>query len=198
MAFYDKLKWILGILMIFILIITTNLIDRNNFVRVRDSVVTIYEDRLIADDLVFEMLKKIHKKELAIASSDSIFFNQENPQVNKSLNALVSKFEETKLTAEEVIIFKDLKQNLQVLMEAEQKLTTTNKMQSQVNHQLQSLKSNLNDLSKIQLSEGSRQMSISKKAIDTVELFTQIEIYVLVFLAIVIQIIVMYNPKNKS
>jgi hypothetical protein len=198
MAFYDKLKWILGILMIFILIITTNLIDRNNFVRVRDSVVTIYEDRLIADDLVFEMLKKIHKKELAIASSDSIFFNQENPKVNESLNALVSKFEETKLTAEEVIIFKDLKQNLQVLMEAEQKLTTTNKMQSQVNHQLQSLKSNLNDLSKIQLSEGSRQMSISKKAIDTVELFTQIEIYVLVFLAIVIQIIVMYNPKNKS
>ncbi len=83
-------------------------------------------------------------------------------------------------------------------MEAEQKLTTTNKIQSQVNHQLQSLKSNLNDLSKIQLSEGSRQMSISKKAIDTVELFTQIEIYVLVFLAIVIQIIVMYNPKNKS
>ncbi|PKP42222.1 MAG: chemotaxis protein, partial [Bacteroidetes bacterium HGW-Bacteroidetes-12] len=45
---------------------------------------------------------------------------------------------------------------------------------------------------------GSRQMSISKRALDTVELFTQIEIYVLVFLAIVIQIIVMYKPKEKS
>ena len=78
MAFYDKLKWILGILMIFILIITTNLIDKNNFLSVRDSVITIYEDRLIADDMVFEMLKNIHKKELAMASKDSIYFKNEN------------------------------------------------------------------------------------------------------------------------
>lgn len=41
-------------------------------------------------------------------------------------------------------------------------------------------------------------MSISKQALDTVELFTQIEIYILVLLAIIIQIIVMYNPKAKS
>ncbi|MBN2867557.1 MAG: chemotaxis protein, partial [Flavobacteriaceae bacterium] len=60
------------------------------------------------------------------------------------------------------------------------------------------IKKNLEDLSKIQLLEGSKQMSISKKAIDSVELFTQIEIYLLIFLAIVIQIIVMYNPKKEN
>ncbi|MGB5942285.1 MAG: hypothetical protein WBG71_05340 [Leeuwenhoekiella sp.] len=60
------------------------------------------------------------------------------------------------------------------------------------------MKTNLDDLAKIQLDEGSRQMSISKRAVDTVELFTQIEIYLLVFLAIVVQIIVMYNPKKKT
>ncbi|GAL70380.1 hypothetical protein [Jejuia pallidilutea] len=64
---------------------------------------------------------------------------------------------------------------------------------------INNLKENLDELSEIQINEGKRQMSISQKAIDTVELFTQIEIYLLVFLAIVIQIIVMYNPKqNKS
>ena len=57
---------------------------------------------------------------------------------------------------------------------------------------------NLYDLTKIQLNEGRRQMSISQKAIDTVELFTQIEIYLLVFLAIVVQVIVMYNPKKEK
>lgn len=41
-------------------------------------------------------------------------------------------------------------------------------------------------------------MSISQKAIDKVELFTQIEIYVLIFLAVVVQIVVMYNPKKKK
>ena len=59
MAFYNKLKWILGIFVVFLLIVATNLIDRNNFVRIRESIETIYEDRLIADDLIFELSKKI-------------------------------------------------------------------------------------------------------------------------------------------
>ncbi|GGE07876.1 chemotaxis protein [Psychroflexus salis] len=198
MAFYDKLKWILGILMIFILIITTNLIDKNNFLSVRDSVITIYEDRLIADDMVFEMLKNIHKKELAMTSKDSIYFKNENLKVNENLDELISKFEKTKLTTEEVIIFNDLKQNLQSLITIEEKHSIFDRNKSTVLHYLQSIKANLNNLSKIQLIEGSRQMSISKRAIDTIELYTQIEIYVLVFLAIIIQIIVMYKPKNKS
>lgn len=48
------------------------------------------------------------------------------------------------------------------------------------------------------MKEGKRQMSISKKAADKLELFTQIEIYLLAFLAIVIQIIIMYQPKEKK
>lgn len=61
MAFYNKLKWILGITLIFVLIIATNLIDRNNFVRISNVVTTIYEDRLIASDLIFEMLSSVHQ-----------------------------------------------------------------------------------------------------------------------------------------
>jgi len=53
--------------MIFILIIATNLIDKNNFVRVKDSVVAIYEDRLIANDLIFEISNSIREKEVALA-----------------------------------------------------------------------------------------------------------------------------------
>mgnify|MGYP006207280059 CR=1 FL=1 len=68
MNFYDKIKWVLGILMVFVLIITTNLLDRNNFVRVKDSVVSIYEDRLIANDLIFEISNSIKQKEIAIVT----------------------------------------------------------------------------------------------------------------------------------
>lgn len=199
MAFYNKLKWILGILMIFVLIIATNLIDKDNFVRVRDSVVTIYEDRLIANDLIFEMLKSVHKKELAVSLSDSTFFQNQNSKVNDNLKSLVSRFEQTKLTSEEANVFKDLKGSVQALIDSEsQYLNSDYSDNSQIINHIESLKTNLNDLSKIQLNEGSRQMSISKRALDTVELFTQIEIYFLVFLAILVQIIVMYKPKEKS
>jgi len=68
--------------MVFVLIIATNLIDRNNFTRVKDSVITIYEDRLVANDLIFEMSNSFQEKEIAVAASDSAFFLERNKQVN--------------------------------------------------------------------------------------------------------------------
>ncbi|WP_405291890.1 MCP four helix bundle domain-containing protein [Algibacter sp. Ld11] len=199
MGFYNKLKWILGILMIFVLIIATNLIDKNNFVRVRDSVVTIYEDRLVANDLIFEMLKSVQEKELAVAISDSTFFDNKNSKVNHNIEALISRFEQTKLTSQEENVFTDLKQNVNLLVNAETKYLNSSYTDNiAVIKHIENLKINLSDLSKIQLTEGNRQMSISKRALDSVELFTQIEIFILVLLAIVIQVIVMYNPKTKS
>lgn len=105
--------------MIFVLIIATNLIDKNNFVRVRNSVVTIYEDRLIANDLIFEMLNSVHQKELAVSLLDSTFFKTQNSQVNDNLQSLVSSYEETNLTSDEVWVFKDLKKNFQSLKDSE-------------------------------------------------------------------------------
>lgn len=198
MAFYNKVKWVLGILMVFVLILATNLIDRNNFLRVKDSVVTIYEDRLVANDLIFDISKSIQEKEVAVIKLDSVFFFDKNNQINEGLHDFIKTFEETKLTTKEVLVFDDLKQNFKKVKDSEivfiqSKLRNSNDLEKAI---LQ-VKKNLHDLSKIQLNEGSRQMSISKKAIDTVELFTQLEIYILIFLAIIIQIIVIYKPKEE-
>ncbi|WP_026302595.1 MCP four helix bundle domain-containing protein [Psychroflexus tropicus] len=199
MAFLDKVKWILGILMIFGLIITTNLIDRHNFIRVKDSVVTIYEDRLVANDLIFEMLKTVQEKELNIIETSSTSIENDNSKFDTKLESLVSRFEETKLTIEEASIFEDLKMNVEKLIDYNSKSKTSNETDNSIIlSRIEQVKTNLDELSKIQLREGSRQMSISKHALNTVELFTQIEIFILIFLAILIQIIVMYKPKHKS
>jgi len=198
MDFYNKLKWVLGILMVFVIIVSTNLIDRNNFIRVKDSVVTIYEDRLVATDLIFEMSEAIHTKELAIALADSIYYIKQNKEANQEIGELISRYELTRLTENESKIFKELKNNFETLKTLEITYVESSfKQKDLLNQHITELKQNLSELSKIQINEGRKQMSISKKAIDTVELFTQIEIYLLVFLAIIIQIIVMYNPKKK-
>ena len=198
MTFYNKIKWVLGILMIFTLVLTTNLIDRNNFVRVKDSVVTIYEDRIIANDLIFEISKLVHEKEVATILSDSIFFNQTNLNVNNNIQNLISRFELTKLTIEESKVFNELKNNFRTLINLENTFINSSFVDNnKVLKYISNIKFNLSALSKVQLNEGRKQMAISKHAIDKVELFTQIEIYFLVFLAIVIQIIVMYQPKEK-
>lgn len=198
MTFYDKIKWVLGIMLVFGLIVVTNLIDRNNFIRVRDSVVTIYEDRLIANDLIFDLSAAMHQKEMALAVKDSTFFNQRNTALNKTIQGLMARYEQTKLTPEESRVFSDLKTNITSLAKQEEGFEGSGPSKYPKGLEaLQDIKSNLADLSKIQLHEGSRQMSISKKAIDTVELFTQIEVYFLVLLAVIIQIIVMYKPRSS-
>jgi len=197
MTFYNKVKWVLGILMIFILIIATNLIDKNNFVRVKDSVVAIYEDRLIANDLIFEMSISIREKEVALANSDSTFFLDRNKKISKDIQDCVLRFEQTKLTIEEGNLFKDFKKNLELLTNYENTFIQSQFVnKTPLFKKISEVQKNLYDLSKIQLREGKRQMSISEKAISSVELFTQIEIYILIFLAILIQIIVIYKPKE--
>lgn len=199
MNFFNKIKWILGILIVFVLIITTNLIDRNNFVRVRDSVVTIYEDRLIVKGIIYDISKTIQEKEVAVAKSDTSFFNTENPKINKELEGLISNYEKTKLTDEENRNFNDLKVHLKDLKVSEKQFIDSDLSdKSAINNDINAIKANLDDLSRIQLDEGNKQMAISKRAIDTVELFTQMEIYFLIFLALLIQIIIIYQPKDKS
>ncbi|WP_396600393.1 hypothetical protein [Algibacter sp. R77976] len=125
--------------------------------------------------------------------------NQTNSKINDDIQNLISRFELTKLTLKESKIFDNLKENIESLIHSENNFINSNFVNDhEVIKHISKIKNNLNSLSKVQLNEGRRQMSISKYAIDTVELFTQIEVYFLVFLAIIIQIIVMYQPKEKS
>ena len=196
MNFYNKTKWVLGILLVFILILTTNLVDRNNFTRVRDSSITIYEDRLIASNIVFEVFKVVKEKEDALKLADTSFFQEKNENLRNHIKHLISRFETTKLTNEEQTVFNELKENFESLDAAEKDFIKSNFEDiSNQQHIVAKINENLDELSNIQLMEASRQMSITKKALSTVELFTQIEIYVLIFLAIVIQIIVMYKSN---
>lgn len=184
--------------MVFGIIIATNLIDKNNFIRVKDSVETIYEDRLLAKGLIFDKLKAVHTKELAIAREDSSFFIQENEALNLKFLSLVDRFRATELSSKESKVLEELEENFDRLKKLEKKYRESDYTEStQLLNQLDLVKEDLNILSAIQLEEGERQMKISQKAISDVELFTQIEIYFLIFLAVVIQLIVMYNPKKR-
>jgi hypothetical protein len=196
MKLINKVKWVLGILLVFFLIVATNLLDRDNFRRINDSVTSIYEDRLVAKDLVFELSLLIHEKEMALAIADSQFFAQKNKAINQQIEDLILRYLNTKLTTTEARIFDDLQGNLAVLKNDEKsvmagQMGSTGVLEGQIGK----VKENLYELSKIQLEEGKRQVSISQEATATVELFTKLEIYFLIVLAILIQIIVIYKPK---
>jgi len=186
--------------MIFVLIIATNLIDRENFTRVKNTVSNIYKDRLIAKDLIFKISNKINEKEVAAILKDVHFFEGKNIHVNTVIDSLLYKFEQTNLTKEESVIFSKLKNQINSLKQIENNTfkKSDTKDKNSFLKDIAMIKRTLVDLSKIQLTEGSRQVSISKKALSTIKLFTQIEIYFLVFLAIIVQIIIVYDPKSNK
>ena len=198
MSFYDKAKWTLGILMIFMLVLSTNLIDRNNFNQVKNSVESIYEDRLIAKDILYDLLKIVHRKELAIIAGDQEFLERLNTTLNNDIEGLFTLYGQTKLTTKEQYLFEKLNANFEVLSKLEQKKKFTEDNAHEISKSVTAIKNNIEELSIIQLTEGKREMSIGKHALDTVELFTQIEIYILIFLAIVAQVVILYPNSLKK
>ena len=196
MTVLSKLKWFASILLVFFVVLATNLIDRGNFNRLRNSTTTIYEDRIVASDMLFDLSLLIQKKE--IAASDRLYFQKESLKANHEIERLTEMYEQTKLTEREREVFQRLKDELKNLKSQEM-----NYSQSDVKGKASVLKSidetdqYLHDLSKIQLREARGQMLISERAMDTINLFTQFEILFLIIIAVLVQIIIFYKPKES-
>ncbi|WP_186755631.1 MCP four helix bundle domain-containing protein [Echinicola salinicaeni] len=196
MTIFNKIKWSASILLVFIIVLTTNLIDRDNFHSMSNSVKTIYEDRIVASDLLFEMSQLIHQKEMAIISSDSSFFTKQSSFVNEELDNYIQQYNMTKLTEKEAFLFEQLKEEIATLKQIE-----NNSHQADHNQLLETIdriNQRLHDLSKIQLEESRRQVYISDKAQNTINFFTQGEIILLILLSILIQVIIFYKPKESA
>ena len=199
MAILNKLKWIFGVFLVFFIILATNLIDRDNFLRIKDSTASIYEDRLIAKSIIYDLSKQFHRKEIALLKADSSFYQQENQATNSLIEEALAQFKSTKLTSKEALIFKDLKLSIADLQAKEATLLNdAEKNYPSQLLQIQEIESKLNALAAIQLEEGKRLVLISEKAMNSIELFTQMEIYVLLGLAILVQILIMYKPKTDA
>jgi len=198
MTIFSKVKWIASILLVFFIVLITNLIDRGNFKRLRNSVTAIYEDRIVASDILFELSILLQKKEIAVISSDRLYFQKENGKANQDIEGLIEKYGQTKLTKNEREMYQHLKEELSDLKSLEMNYNSSDaKAKASLLKSIDKIDRYLHDLSKIQLGEARRQMFISDDAMDVINLFTQAEIVFLIIMAILVQIIVLYKPKES-
>ncbi|AUC17901.1 chemotaxis protein, partial [Polaribacter reichenbachii] len=140
----------------------------------------------------------ITEKNIAYILKEESYFKSKNSILNENLDSYLIRFEETNLTKEEKKLFIALKNKIKNLIVIENKTDENFLKNSNSNYlnEINKINNILTELSIIQVNEGSRQVAISEKALSTIELFTQMEIYFLIFLAIIVQIIVVYNnPK---
>ena len=96
--------------------------------------------------------EKYEEKEMAVALMDSVFFIERNEKVNSEIQAIINRFEQTKLTEEESKVFDNLKNNIEGLKRSEKTLIKSRfKIKADLLKGLSNTKENLHDLSKIQL-----------------------------------------------
>jgi len=56
----NKIRWFLAVSVVFVVVLATNLIDENNFEKVEQSVDNIYNERLLAKEILLELATKFH------------------------------------------------------------------------------------------------------------------------------------------
>ncbi len=199
MTILSKVKWILGISVVFFLILATNLIDKENFNKANRATTSLYEDRLVAKGILLDITFLLHEKEVAYFKNDSAFLQTQLEPMNASINELISAFEKTSMIGAENRTFMELRKNISSLEKIENSISSyDSKSGERMLNQLELALQNIKRLTAIQTQEGKRQVSHAKKAFDSVKLYTTIEIYMLLALAIIAQFIVIYSAKKTT
>lgn len=199
MNVFQKIKWFLAVLGVFLIILATNLIDKKNFLRVEESVDKIYNERLLAKELLLDITIKFHQKELAYALNDSNYLKFQNNTVNEDISTLLELFERSDATKKEKLILNNLNKNHLILTKLESNsLIKDTIYDSECINTFAAINTNIIELSAEQVKEGKHEKFYATEAVNSVKLFSQIEIYMLIILALILQVIIFYSPKKKS
>lgn len=197
MNIFNKVKWVMGISLVFILILTTNLIDRQSFTIVRDAVQTIYSDRLVAQNLIYGISVQIGQKELAYVTLPPSEIAATVSTNNERITDHIEQFATTKLTPQEEVVFKRLRQGLQELEGLESAAGNGTPRNEELTEKVAAIRAYLDDLSVIQMQQSRLEVAESNRAIGSADLFTQLEIAALIVMAIAVQVIIIYTPQKE-
>ena len=196
----QKIRTGLALIVVFLLVLATNMIDNQHFATIQKSVESIYEDRLVAKGYLYKISRKLQIKRDVLRSSNSGNLLRLNAAANDSIQILVDRFAATKLTGEEAKRLESLRKNLQQLLTRETSLKGEVNLGDELplsddfEHYFAKVTEDLDALSEIQLSEGRREKIISTRAVDTSNLISKIEIAFLILIGFLLQLLIFVKP----
>ena len=195
-----KIKYVIALSLVFVLVIGTNIMDNSSFQVVKNSIQNIYEDRLVAYDLTFKMYKEFTHKKLLLTNADTTGFKSNRAESEENIRQLIARYEATKLTKKEDEYFDNLKSQIKDLLAYEKQLVKDfDNTKTQVyDNKLDKISETLNALTEIQIDEGKRQLVYSNRAIDSSNTLSKLEIGIIIFVGLVIQFIIIYEPKSRK
>lgn len=174
-----------------------SIVERNNVSELADSFSSVYEDRLLVESYIYQLSDRLYKKKLLLDQCEE----SKNPEEvrievskhNAAINLLVTNYEKTKLTEEELISFQSLKSALREMENTETEFLKSNTelKQTSFENQFINASGSLNQLSHIQLAEGKMLTEQSKKIVAGSTILTQFELGMIIIIGLIIIALVM-------
>jgi hypothetical protein len=196
----QKLRTAAALIIVFLVILATNLIDSNHFSIVQTSLTSVYEDRLLAKNYIYKISRQMQMKQDILEGSYPEDGVKVNEMANDSIAKLLSKYAETRLTEKESKYFESLSSKISSLNNYEEKFG----IWGIINGELASMNTaesyytrifdDLDALSEIQIIEGKREIFISNETINRSNLISKIEIGALIIIAVMLQLLIFIKP----
>lgn len=191
-----------ALIVVFLLILATNMIDSNHFEVVQKSMTSIYEDRLIGKQYIYLISRQLDTKQNLLQVGQSADANNINQAANEEIRELMGKLGLTKLTESEAKRLKQLKIKLDRLFSDEKRFGMEEVVDQEM-PELDEIESyytgiyeELDALSEIQVREGQREVFFSTRSIESSNLISRIEIGVLVVLGLLFQLLIFVRPQK--
>lgn len=175
----------------FLLVLASNLLDRKYFSTIQETVKSIYDDRIVVQDYIYQLQDMAHEKEIA-------FIKGENLEENKDIKVLLNDFSKTKLTRDEARLLKQLDHQFSGLEPLELAISTKTVSQAEkvkALDQLDRIHKTLDGLEKIQLEQGGVLTQLSEKNLRVNKMLSNLEIAFLTIIGVSILILVFYPVK---
>ena len=201
-AIKRKITAALVLLVVMLIVLLTNLSERKNATTINTAVASMYKDRLLVEGYIFDYARALHKVEEIIESPTppESKYNAAREQFTEIAN-LSALYEKTTLTPDEKVHFAAFQKQAAIL---EDKLKAARIAEAdEANHKANE---ELFALSEIQIREGKAAMDKVTSASSFSGVVSEIELVVLIVLAIIIQILVLTSkglntivmPKKPS
>ena len=183
--------------MAFLLVLGSNRLDQRHFSTIQTTVNSVYKDRVVVQDIIYQLNNIIHQKELRFMRNDGF---QANESENLNVEQLVAEFESTELTLDESNLLKDFKNNFSALKELENKkvessIEATSSNDMPAIKKFKEIKETLNGLAKIQLEQSGQLTQLSNKSLGMNILLSQLEVAFMVIIGIAMLALIFY-PIN--
>ncbi|MCR9264253.1 MAG: hypothetical protein NXH86_08835 [Flavobacteriaceae bacterium] len=175
----------------FLLVLASNLLDRKYFSTIQETVKSIYDDRIVVQDYIYQLQDMAHEKEIA-------FIKGENLEENEDIKVLLNDFSKTKLTRDEARLLKQLDHQFAGLEPMELAIATKDVSQAtkvKALDQLDRIHNTLDGLEKIQLEQGGVLTQLSEKNLRVNRMLSNLEIAFLAIIGVSILILVFYPVK---